>query len=30
MVGKTGIELNIDEQYLDEYYVMTIKIKKNR
>jgi len=30
MVGKTGIELNLDEQDLDEYYVMTIKIKKNR
>ena len=30
MVSKTGIELNLDEQDLDEYYVMTIKIKKNR
>lgn len=30
MVTKTGIELSLDELDQDEYYVMTIKIKKNR
>lgn len=30
MVVNTGIDLSLDEQDQDEFYVMTIKIKKNR
>ena len=30
MVHKTGIDLTLDESDQDEYYVMTIKIKKNK
>ena len=30
MVHKTGIDLVMDESDQDDYYIMTIKIKKNK